>query len=248
MAWQGLALVLHTRVRGEADLSVVLFTRDKGKLRVIARSAMKSKKRFIGQLLLFNHLHVTLASSRRSSNLRLDQSRLIESFPGMRKDIRKVAVASCLCEMADLASPEGEPAPRVYELLLRAFREIDKGKEPDRVRLIFELKLIAQLGFQPSLLSCAHCGAELGDRSLRFSAPAGGLVCQDCAKKIGSAESVSPAAVKSLRRALVIPDDKISRLGFTKSALKESLNLVSRFTTYHLHRPLKSEAFLKKES
>jgi DNA repair protein RecO (recombination protein O) len=239
-------LVLDTRVSAEADLQLVIFTREFGKLRLYAKSALKSRKRFAGQLLLFNHLEVSIASSRRSGMLRLDQSRLLESFPAVRTDIRRVGSASCLCEMVDLASPEFEPVPGIYELLLSAFRELDQGKDPDRVRLIFQLKIISLLGFRPSLENCANCGKKLGERGLKFSSKAGGIVCRECAGALKDSEKISPGAVKSLRMALIMPGDKTGRLGFTKKTLQESEHFVTSFVRFHLHRPLRSEAFLQK--
>jgi DNA repair protein RecO (recombination protein O) len=44
------AIVLRTYPMREADLLVTLFTRAEGKLRGVARSAKKSKKRFGGAL------------------------------------------------------------------------------------------------------------------------------------------------------------------------------------------------------
>lgn len=248
MAWNGPAVVLQTRIHGEADLAVTLFTRDIGKVRVIAKSAMKSKRRFVGQLVLFNHLDVTLAASRRSSMPRLDQSRLIESFPGVRKDINRVAAAACLYEMADIASAERDPSPRVYDILVKVLRDLDMGKDPDRVRLIYELKLISVLGFMPSLEICAHCGSRLGERSLAFSPEEGGLLCPRCSKEAAGAERISTAAVKSMRKALIMPDEKIHRLAFTKKTLVESLRVLSGFIAYHFNRPLKSQEFLIKQA
>ena len=246
MELQCLGLVLNAHVQGEADLIVTFYTREKGKIKAVAKSAMKSKRRFVGQLLPFNHIEAAIAVSRRSSLFRLDRSRLLESFPAIRGDVKRTAAASCLCEMLELAAPESEPSPRIYDVLLGSLRELDQRKDPDRTLLIYELKLISLLGYRPSLEACAHCGAKLSERSLSFSPPAGGVVCKSCAKAVKGAERISPAAVKSMRQALVLPDEKISRLGFTKSALAESRHFMNAFISYHLHRPLRSEAFLEK--
>lgn len=237
------ALILRTTARGEADLIVTLFTRDRGKLRALAKSALKSLQRFPGQLELFNHLEVWLRSSRIPDLPLLHESRLLEDFPQLRPRLEKVAAASLLAEVAETASGELDPDPAVYRLLLSVFRRLDREKKPEPILWASLLRLLARLGFAPALETCALCQRPLSERGLFFHAGAGGALCPGCGKSTPEAARLSPSTIRSLRSALRLPPSRLTRLGFTRSVLQEVGALLPAYAEYHLGRELKAGRF-----
>ncbi len=84
-----------------------------------------------------------------------------------------------ICETAERLTEEGEPALRLYLLVVGALRalaerEHDAGLIPRRV----PDPAMTTSGWEPALLECAKCG-EPGPH-VAFNVPAGGAVCDDC--------------------------------------------------------------------
>src|SRR5436305_11331555 len=73
------AIVLRTYPMREADLLVTLFTRLEGKVRGVARSAKKSKRRFGGALEPVTYIGVYYDDRERQELVRLDSCDVRES-------------------------------------------------------------------------------------------------------------------------------------------------------------------------
>src|SRR3989442_15076641 len=73
------AIVLRTYPLREADLLVTLFTRLEGKVRGVARSAKKSKRRFGGALEPLTYVRAYYEDRERQELARLDSCEVLES-------------------------------------------------------------------------------------------------------------------------------------------------------------------------
>src|SRR3989442_13695185 len=73
------AIVLRTYPLREADLLVTLFTREEGKVRGVARSAKKSKRRFGGALEPLTYVRVHYEDGEQQELARLDSCEVLES-------------------------------------------------------------------------------------------------------------------------------------------------------------------------
>ena len=73
------AIVLRTYPLREADLLVTLFTRAEGKVRGVARSAKKSKRRFGGALEPLTYVRAYYEDRERQELARLDSCEVLES-------------------------------------------------------------------------------------------------------------------------------------------------------------------------
>ena len=69
---QSEAIVLRTWPLRESDLLVSLLTRDLGKVRGVAKAALKSRKRFGGTLEPMTYVHAAYAERPRQELVRLD--------------------------------------------------------------------------------------------------------------------------------------------------------------------------------
>ena len=73
------AIVLRTYPLREADLLVTLFTRNEGKVKGVARSAKRSKKRFGGALEPMTYVRAFYDDRERRELARIDACEVIES-------------------------------------------------------------------------------------------------------------------------------------------------------------------------
>lgn len=77
-----------------------------------------------------------------------------------------------------------EATPLLFQLLLTGFRHLIKGAAPGGVLALFSIKLLIHEGLWPRPLQCSQCGQTIKEESL--AALPGGLVCADCALRMGT--------------------------------------------------------------
>jgi DNA repair protein RecO (recombination protein O) len=117
------AVVLRTWPVHEADLIVSFFTRDYGRMRGVAKAALKSRKRFGGALEPMTLVRAWFAERPRQELVRLDQLEIIRSPLSAPIDHTRVAVLSFYAELIDEALPEHDPQDAVFRLLISVLEQ-----------------------------------------------------------------------------------------------------------------------------
>jgi DNA repair protein RecO (recombination protein O) len=107
----------------------------------------------------------------------------------------------------------------------------------------FEIQLLDDLGYRPSLHECAACGATLEPVENGFNPTLGGILCPTCVRF--SQRPVSLASLKVLRLLQNTPWERIPRLRLDSGQQHELEYLLQSLIRYHLERDLKSWDFLR---
>ncbi|HEX7729583.1 MAG TPA: DNA repair protein RecO, partial [Terracidiphilus sp.] len=116
-AFSSEAVVLRTWPVHEADLIVSFLTRDHGKLKGVAKSALKSRRRFGGALEPMTLAQAWYADRPRQEMVRLDQLEIVRSPLSAPVDPVRLAVLAIYAEILDEALPERDPQDSVFRLL-----------------------------------------------------------------------------------------------------------------------------------
>jgi DNA repair protein RecO (recombination protein O) len=233
------AIVLGVMDYREADRLVTLFTLEHGKLRGIAPGAKRSVRRFAGACEPFARIQPQIVL--REGLSRLQGADTATVFPGIRRELVKIAHAGYACELTEQLLPEGVPNPRLFRLLASYLEHLDAVPFDSSDRRFFEMNLLNILGYRPALGQCASCGTELtGEVQLRFSAAAGGLLCRGCGR---AGITVAPQTVTLLTRTL--RTGRFGAVPFPPASLREAGALLDEAIAGHLVRPLKSLLFLQ---
>lgn len=187
------ALVLRGYKLGETSKLVVLLTRDRGKLRAVARGARGARPRYQSALEPLSEVKVTLYGRQGAELLRLGEADLLHSaFRAGARSLESAMVLSSCAEMLDAFCQEGEAEERVYRLALAVVRAAEQGASPETLARYLEAWLLRLHGLYPSLERCASCGGALGAGARVYHAPAHGFVCPACGP--GSGPRLSAAA------------------------------------------------------
>jgi DNA repair protein RecO (recombination protein O) len=170
------AVVLRTWPVQEADLIVSFFTRDYGKVRGVAKSALKSRKRFGGALEPMTVARAWFAQKPRQELVRLDQLEIVRSPLSAPVDPVRMAVLSLYAELLDEALPEHDPQETVFRLLLGVLEQttVERPWMPLSYFLLWMTRL---MGLLPDLAHCTACGEALRTGEVTFNALADGLFC-----------------------------------------------------------------------
>ncbi len=222
---------------------VVFFTRERGKVEAVARGIGKPGSKLASLVEPLTLSKLFLAKGRELD--RLTEGDVLNAFYGLRSDMQRFGYASYIAELTARATEPDLPMPQLFETLRASLEALEGGARPDIVTWGFALRLLEELGMGPVLEQCANCGQSLTGQ-LRYSPPAGGLICGDCAPTGASADlAVSGMTAGLLRCVATFPIDRLSRLSCPPVNREEIGQSVRRHIEYHLDFIPKSERFIR---
>jgi len=193
----GEAIVLRTWPFHEADLLVSLFTREHGRVKGVARHAMRSQRRFGGALEPMTHVRATYVERPKQELVRLDAFEILSSPMSRPVDYARTAALQLVAEVLEEALPEGAPEDAVFRLALAVLDELQVG----RVWMpatYFALWMNRLMGWMPELGRCAACGLDLSGEAVWWSPVSDGVLCADD-RKAGSVALPAEQVVLALR-------------------------------------------------
>lgn len=138
------AIVLKRQNISEADKILTIFSKEKGKIKVLAKGVRKISSRRAGGLELFNHVSLVICEGKGLDSV--SEANILNNYVVWRKDLRAVGVAFYLCELVDRLTVEGQDHDEVFNLLLRSL-EKNCTKNARKTILVFEEELLKHLGF-----------------------------------------------------------------------------------------------------
>ncbi len=235
------AVVLRTWPVQEADLVVSFFTRDYGRLKGIAKSALKSRKRFGGALEPMTVARAWFAERPRQELVRLDQLEIVSSPLSAPVDHVRVAVLSFFAELLDEALPEHDPQETVFRLLL-AVLEQTTIEQPWMPLTYFSLWMTRLMGLLPDMGHCTSCGEALVAGETSFNALADGLFC--AVHRNGSASALSADSWQLAQRMLRAPAAAFAGEPWPRRRGQDLRRFTLQALERHLERRLRSAEVL----
>jgi DNA repair protein RecO (recombination protein O) len=180
------AIVLRTYPLREADLLVTLFTRAEGKVRGVARSAKKSKRRFGGALEPMTYVRSFYEVREPQELARVDACEVLESPLSSEVSYPRAIALAHLAELLDELLPDHEANDAIFRLTLSVLHTLT-GSDIWMPITYFDLWLTRLVGFLPELTECIVCGRNLDGSRAYFHALADGLMCAED-KRLASSE------------------------------------------------------------
>lgn len=141
------AIVLASRRFSEADRILVVFTKSYGKISLIAKGIRKPKSKKRGSLEVFTR--VKFAASRGKNLDIITEVEIIDSYNGIRKNLKKVTVAYFFLEVIGRIIQEGEKNEKLYEILISYLNKLRKEKSLKNLRKEFIYQVLVTLGYWP---------------------------------------------------------------------------------------------------
>jgi len=237
------AVVLRHSDWGEADRLLGLFTREKGKLRVIAKGARKIRSRKAGHLEPFTR--VTLMLARAHDMPIVTQAETVDAYQPLREDLVKTGYAAYVIELLDRFTYEEGENPPLYTLLVDTLARLAVEADVWLLLRYYEVQLLDALGYRPELSYCTACHTEIRPEDQFFSADAGGVLCPNCGPGRPGSRPVSLEALKYFRHFQRSSYAVASRAHPTPPARVELEVLLQYYLTYLLERGLNSPSFIR---
>lgn len=236
-------VVLRTTDTKETDKILTVLSPQLGKIPVIARGARRKNSRLAAacQLLAYDELTVY----KRGAWYLLDEAATLELFPGVRRDIVRLSLASWFAELTEAVCPEEAPAPELASLLLNGLYALCYlDKDPALVKTAFQWRLMALAGFQPFVDGCAVCGAEEPAAPM-LDVVHGVVRCGGCKGGGGLSLPLTAAGLAALRHILNADGKKPYSFTLESGALRALDHAGEAFITAQLERNFRTLDYYK---
>jgi len=174
------AVVLKGWKLGETSKIVSLYTRDFGKVKVVAKGGRGPKSKFKGCLEPLTHIRIVYYDKRTRDLQLLSQADLMDPYLHIIGNVERTSLGLATAELVNKAVAGEEPFPQVFDLLTSVLSSIEKGKEFLEGNFwFFESHFIDLMGYKPRWDRCLECGELLSGGGF-FQPESGGLLCNRC--------------------------------------------------------------------
>ncbi len=231
------AVILRTWPVQEADLIVSFLTRDYGKVRGVAKSALKSRKRFGGALEPMTVARAWFAERPRQELVRLDQLEIIRSPLSTPVDQTRLTVLSFFAEVLDEALPDHDPQETAFRLVA-SLLEQTTVEQPWMPLTYFSLWMTRLMGLLPDIAHCTACGDALAAGAVSFNAHADGLFCP--VHRNGAANELSSDSWQLALRMLRAPASAFAAEPWNRRRAQDLRRFTWQMLERHLERKLRS--------
>jgi len=250
----GEAIVLRTWPFHEADLLVSLFTRDQGRVKGVARHAMKSRKRFGGALEPATQVLAHYTERPGQELVRLDSFEILWSPLRGEIDALRLAGLQLVVEVLEEAMPELAADDNIFRLAVTVLQGLgirEQGLGMSGIWLpitYFCLWMNRLMGWMPELGHCAACGLDLRGPDSRnqpvwWSPTADGVTCADDRRP--QSRSLSAASVAESARIARTPLPELAAEDWPAERSADLRAFAIGTLERHLERRLRSAAMLE---
>jgi len=243
IAHQAEALILRTWPIHEADHIVSLFTRDQGKLKGVAKSSAKSRKRFGGALEPMTYVLASYVEKPRQELVRLDSCEILISPLSEPVDYARAAALSFYAEVLEETLPDHDPQDPVFRLAL-AVLDHTRAAQIWLPVTYFSLWILRLMGWMPDLGHCHVCGRLFAGQAAYFHPQSDGLLCSD--HKNAASRAISPASLAIAGRILHTPIAGLAPEDWPRSRAADLRRFALQSLERHLERHLRSAVALNK--
>ena len=198
-AEKAVGLVVRTTDWSETSRIATIWTRELGKVRVLAKGGRRLKSNFEVALDLLTVCSIVLIRKSSGGLDLLTEARVEERFNGLRKDLRALNAGYYVAELLGDGTQDYDPHPALFEFSLDTLRKLAAGGDVPGLVSAYELGWLGELGLRPVLDRCAACQTnQLPAGGLTYSAMAGGVVCLACAPAQRDRRPIGPGARDTL--------------------------------------------------
>ncbi|MBN3894212.1 MAG: DNA repair protein RecO [Nostoc sp. NOS(2021)] len=184
---------LKTQALGESDKIVTILTREFGLIRAVAPGARKHNSSLGGRSGMFVVNELLIAKGR--SLDKITQAQTLKTYPGLAKDLGKLAASQYLAEIVLCQALSEQPQEELYDLFNEHLHRLEAVSSANPSGVLAHLAhgvfhLLALAGLTPQVQICCLSGRPLKpdfsdpNWQVGFSIPAGGTVSLEARERL----------------------------------------------------------------
>ena len=216
----------------EQDKIVTLFTKEQGKVVVIAKGAQNARSKFLSSTQPFSYCEYLL--NKKNTYAYIESATLVKSFKNISLSIDKIASASYISELVDKMYEYEQEDMSVLSLLYYTLHLIEKEDDTSSLLLglMFTLKIMGLYGISPHLTSCTECNKTYPMYSFDFGG--GGLLCRNCKTEELSMKKITNEQANLLYNLLYLDIAKVTTLKEVEpQTMKYLIRLLNEYLKYN---------------
>lgn len=223
------------------DKLVAILTEDHGKLFFKANAVRSLVNPNSAACNLFSYSEFVLQKKQDRYYVRKAQ---VLALPlGRNRDLSVLSAASYMAELCDDVGRDPEGAASAMRLLMNALVLLGKQDRPvELIKAVFELRLMAAIGFLPQLETCGACGTSVEEELSRFHLADGTVLCKNCAA-FSDSRPISLAILKLMRRSVSVLEKEAYALRLDEELLQEFSRVCEQYVLAQLQRDFKTLDF-----
>lgn len=237
------AVVLRQYSLSESDRIIVLFTREFGKLRAVAKGTKKPQNRMAAALEPLTLLRVEFYLREGQSLALLRQAEILHSYLSRAPTLERMLAYSYFAELIQEIVQENNANPSIYRLLLASLNAGDKLGICDALIRYFEFWCLKLSGLIPNYDYCSNCAKYVKDDGFFAWLDSGQVRCELCADNRGLRICGESAA--ALRSIAHLSPEKFAAQPLSDIASVVLERMMQRLLELHLEKPLKSYPLLR---
>jgi DNA repair protein RecO (recombination protein O) len=204
MEYRYTAIVLGKKEVGETDRLYTFYTREQGKVRVVAKGVRKPEAKLAGQLENLSSVSVIINKTRGMG--KITSAIADESFVALRKNYEILLHVSQSMSLFESFVDMDEPDSDLYLLIREYLVEANRLAQEDNlmsVRLLtqgFLFQVFTHLGYHIETLASVHSGDRLTQGEKHFFSPeAGGVITESEVVEFKESFYIQENAIKLMR-------------------------------------------------
>lgn len=176
------AINLKSYNLSESDKIIVMYSKDKGLIRGVAKGVKKPKSKLGARMDLLVANKLMLYKGKTLD--RICQADVLNTFNKTRRDMDKIFYSMYVSEVVSNFGVEDDPcSEEIYELLYKALNKISDSETKEEMLIAvikFQLKMMQISGFGIEFDTCLCCREPIAEENMYFSSRMGGVVCSEC--------------------------------------------------------------------
>lgn len=188
-SYKFLSIVLKSNTFGENSKLITLFTKERGKIKVISRGSRKIKSKIGGRVEPFNIGVFYVVKGK--ENYTLTTADILNNFICIKEDLLKLKYAFNLIDIVDKFTLEEDVHKELFELLYQSLKFLSnmiecKTQDIDILLLYFICYSLKYIGYELRTDICGFCkkiiykANNLNKLQIYFDIYSGKFVCEDC--------------------------------------------------------------------
>lgn len=233
----------------EADKIIVMYSKEKGLIKGIAKGIKKTTSKLGGRMDMLVANKLMLNKGRNLDTI--CQAEALNTFFNLRNDINKLFYSMYCSEIVGNFGIENDPnSEEIYNLFYSFLDRISKAetKEESMLAVIrFQLKIMDITGYSIELENCIKCSKKPLDEEIYFSIEHGGILCKNCAEEIFKKVRIHKKITEFLNT--LLKEDFNSHTKYddlaTEKVCDTCINLLKNYIEYYSPKKFKTVQMLE---
>ena len=174
------AIVLNNTKFSDSSLICNLYSKDFGKLSIIAKGVRKLKNLNGAILQPLNHIHLIYYYKSKRNIQTYKEASIVQKYDNIANSYDKILLSSVMLDIINYSSIEDNPCDIIFRLINRSLEKINSSNSTHIIYyfIFFNIQLLIYLGYKPLIKKCYNCNQILNTGFLNHTS--GQLECSKC--------------------------------------------------------------------